>query len=336
MHLKKVRYDFVVETAYDFIIEQGIDTLPVDPFKICDNNGWKYELNYLFAYNGLHKLDDFFNKVINIKDGEVFYSPTTNEYKILYNDKNNVPKRIKWTIAHEIGHIVLGHLDSQNTSLLHSKMNKNEYKIKEKEADCFAGILLAPPIILYGLGATSVESIHNICELSREASTNRLEYINKYYNYNNFKAYEETILSQFNLRNKDKYYCSNCLNEIEDKKYKYCPICGNHKFVYGDGETMKYSEIQLNEKGKALICPVCDNENVVEGDYCQICGSPIVNRCSNTNCNTILQSDARYCPYCGSESVFSNEKYLSYWMNENTKCTDEIFQTQKIDDDMPF
>lgn len=55
------------------------------------------------------------------------------KYIIVYND-NKPPNRIKFTIAHELGHILLGHLDERN----------NQYS-KEYEADTFASNLLAPP-----------------------------------------------------------------------------------------------------------------------------------------------------------------------------------------------
>lgn len=61
-----------------------------------------------------------------------------NRYGIIYN-ANKPINRIKFTIAHELGHILLGHLDfAKNTP----DMNK------ELEADTFASNLLAPPRLI--------------------------------------------------------------------------------------------------------------------------------------------------------------------------------------------
>lgn len=61
---------------------------------------------------------------------------------ILYNE--TVPLgSIRFTIAHEIGHAVLGHTDEHDPA-------------NEKEANCFARNLLCPIPIVYGLGIDTV------------------------------------------------------------------------------------------------------------------------------------------------------------------------------------
>ena len=42
--------------------------------------------------------------------GATHYDPDTNRYLILYNAEMNAG-RIRWTLAHEIGHIYIGHLE---------------------------------------------------------------------------------------------------------------------------------------------------------------------------------------------------------------------------------
>lgn len=59
------------------------------------------------------------------------------------------------------------------------------------------------------------------------------------------------------------------------------------------------------EKKRCLNC-----ESIVElydgVEYCKYCGIPVVNTCSNYNCESILEDDAAFCPFCGSKSTFNN------------------------------
>ena len=53
-------------------------------------------------------------------------------YLVLYNE-TSVPRRLNWTLAHEVGHILLGHIGEEGAHL-------------EREADAFAASLLCPAV----------------------------------------------------------------------------------------------------------------------------------------------------------------------------------------------
>lgn len=62
-----------------------------------------------------------------------------------------------------------------------------------------------------------------------------------------------------------------------------------------------------------MKCPNCGFEDHVENsEFCQECGVLLVNLCSNSSCDlnngdiVSLPEDAKYCPYCGTESTFKN------------------------------
>ena len=93
-------------------------------------------------------------------------------------------------------------------------------------------------------------------------------------------------LSKYKLK---QLYCKNCLGLVDDD-YQYCPICGNYlcnstffkqKKRKGAGFMIYKSEIETDENKKAKKCPRCNNEQILEGNYCQICGLELYNRCSN-------------------------------------------------------
>ena len=71
---------------------------------------------------------------------------------ILYDDRVSNAGRRNWTIAHELGHVLLGHSELS--------------KVNEREADIFAAELLMPEAVIRHLDARDGEAI------SPEAMTN--------------------------------------------------------------------------------------------------------------------------------------------------------------------
>ena len=94
---------------------------------------------------------------------------------------------------------------------------------------------------------------------------------------------------------------------------------------------MKYNTIyELNERGRATICPQCKNEDIADdANYCEICGASLINRCTNTECNTIGSGKARFCKECGSETEFGKRGYLKPWNTEGEiEIIDEIVEDE--------
>lgn len=130
---KYPRYGFVYYVLGDFID----DTInyPVDLRDICDKNNWKLIPYTSFDWKLYSISSDGFSFVNN---GEVY---------IFYNE-SRMTERINFTIAHEIGHIVLGHLFT-NDVLSHNKLVKNN--VLEIEANVFARNLLSPAPLIVNL-----------------------------------------------------------------------------------------------------------------------------------------------------------------------------------------
>ena len=80
------------------------------------------------------------------------------KYMILYNSEQT-PQRIRWTISHELGHIMLNHFRG-----VCADTNK------EAAANYFARELLLPLAVLDRLGARSAEEIAELCNVSLEAA----------------------------------------------------------------------------------------------------------------------------------------------------------------------
>lgn len=98
---------------------------------------------------------------IQCRDGRTIcqYRSEGMQYLILYNDSHN-EARMRWTIAHELGHIMLDHVTQNDTVL----------ERMEAEANYFALQLLAPLAVLDAMDAKSASEIQALCGLSHQAA----------------------------------------------------------------------------------------------------------------------------------------------------------------------
>lgn len=62
---------------------------------------------------------------------------------------------MRWTLAYELGHIVLGHLEDFPETSITRKQSPVLLDILDKEADKFVGDILAPAPLLIGLAESS-------------------------------------------------------------------------------------------------------------------------------------------------------------------------------------
>lgn len=93
-------------------------------------------------------------------------------WQIIYDDTE--PKgRMRFTIAHELGHILLGHEMSDGFG--HFRTASDKRPAAERQADEFAARLLAPACVLWALEAYTPEDIAALCDISYTAAQFRAE-----------------------------------------------------------------------------------------------------------------------------------------------------------------
>lgn len=92
----------------------------------------------------------------------------------VYYNEQCTPQRIRFTLAHELGHIFLGHLESKQYSL-RNREPLDERDPAERNANVFASRLLAPACVLWRLGIHTPEDIARICQISMAAAQFRAE-----------------------------------------------------------------------------------------------------------------------------------------------------------------
>jgi len=263
-------------------------------------------------------------------EGCTIYKSNKKRFIIFYNDLTDYSKcieRRRWTLAHELGHVLLSHHAITNkTKIFRCGLSDAEYEWMEAEANNFASHLLANPQILDKLNIKGQKDISLICNLSDEASKYRFQgYLNwckhKYKN-----SQDVIILSQFNnFINMKK--CNTCGHGFVSKKAKFCPICGK-EIEWGAG-TMIYQGIKVDNNSKAIICPQCDNKQTRnDTEYCCICGISLINKCTNLTgiqvspddwlapCGKIASGNARFCEHCGQPTTYNVQGSLSSWQEE--------------------
>ena len=94
------------------------------------------------------------------------------KWTIIYEDSD--PKgRIRFTLAHELGHILLGH--ELAAGFGHYRKITAGRPVFEQQADEFAARLLAPACVLWALDITAADEIAALCDISRAAAEYRAE-----------------------------------------------------------------------------------------------------------------------------------------------------------------
>lgn len=116
---------------------------------------------------------------------------------ILY-DSCNVPGRIRFTIAHELGHLALGHLLPGEYTVQNREPSSADNPLEEA-ANRFAVDLLAPACVLWGMDLHTAEEIEAVCGISSIAAQYRAKRMELLYQRNKFLSsrLEREVYQQF-------------------------------------------------------------------------------------------------------------------------------------------
>ena len=333
--MNEERKHFIKQVVLECFINSKIATLPLPIEKVI------FTVPHINIVPYSQFMEDFnvsLTKAIlyfGSEDGCADYSPTKGGGIIYFNDLNRnflFSYRYRWSLAHELGHILLKHHTDERTRLYRSKLDDYEYDALEEEADYFAQLMLVPHACLGNFSITKPKHIALLCKVSNRASKIRFrEYMEWKSNLSENDEYDQNVFKLFyNFSFKRK--CKNCKRVVIQRHGKYCIFCGEKKLEWSSDNDMIFSYLKTYESGKLTICPICQNEETnIEGDFCQICGTNLHNYCTNGACTQgYLPSNARFCPVCGTASHFYQNKFLSPWNNAFINIPDGL------DEELPF
>lgn len=136
------------DLAWKVLLDGNVRVLPVKVSALCRTLGISMKL-----YGGGEG-----------KDGE---SMILSGQPLILVSKEKPVQRQRFTAAHELGHILLGHVEEGRPA--HRGPLPADSPI-EREANVFASRLLAPSCVLWGCGVDSAEDIMTLCDISRQAA----------------------------------------------------------------------------------------------------------------------------------------------------------------------
>lgn len=152
----KEKYYSISKAVRQFIIQNKIKSLPIDLIKIIHKNGWK-SAKYSKSMGIITLIDP--NLCV---DNWGFTIEMQGKFIIFYDDLISEGSQ-NFTLAHEIGHIVLKHYLQEVPASM------------EKEANMFAARLLMPMCVLHECKVETPEDIQNLCSVSNTAARYRFE-----------------------------------------------------------------------------------------------------------------------------------------------------------------
>lgn len=326
------KYKFISDYIFRLLTRFEIEEYPINLNNVINclkSIGLNIDIDTYSAFAKFKNttVDHVVKNTFKSKDGATAFVSQINTYIIFYNDKTSSEGRKRWTISHELGHILLKHYKKMSpVILMRSGLSKIKYKAFEDEADHFAKLLLCHPLVLIECNLNSSQQIAQKCRISKQAASNRVLEVTKNKNrtIRDSNEWDCLIVDHFyNFINRK--HCMNCDHLFYNKDTIYCPICGQCELKWEDKGMVYDDGFELDENGHVYMCPICQNQDIsLDRDHCRICGTYLINQCSNADgheegynyieaCGKPAHKNSRYCEYCGSTTTFFNWELLKPW-----------------------
>ena len=230
---------------------------------------------------------------------------------LYYNDSIR-ESRIRFTLMHELGHIVLGHHRKMDTNILFGLDKLPEYRALDHQADLFSINMLAPAPAVYrflkehgfswvprqfewkltnpdkpylrnfrGSVPNPEVLVMTAFGLSQAAANQRLrELSDEMIIWESLDRELYSFLETIPYRS--GWFCDICHTRRRTTSF-YCPACGRApRYEYRDFGAFSRPVIGLRENGSFAFCSVCGNADLPEdAAYCPVCGNPVINECEN-------------------------------------------------------
>ena len=185
-------YQQARDASWKILLDCGVDSLPVDVLDIARQLGvrvFSYEQGARIIRR--HKLQ----RIADRTDGFTFAvcgSP------IVFFNAGTSRQRARFTIAHELGHICLNHLEWNRPTVVNREPGPHDNP-RETAANQFAARLLAPACVLWALDIHTPEDIARLCDISLPAARFRADRMAELYRRQRFltSPLEREVYEQF-------------------------------------------------------------------------------------------------------------------------------------------
>ena len=168
------RLHLVVELSARCLLEEDVRAFPVAPAEIIRRRGWRLRTYTHMARRmsdsatigdvaAMYAAQDAFTSR-HVPRGQAA------AYLICYNDQIDVPERTSFSLAHEIGHILLEHFDFGSQE----ELTPAQRRLLDQEANAFAANLLAPAAIIARMRRPCREADRLLFGLSKAGWQTRL------------------------------------------------------------------------------------------------------------------------------------------------------------------
>lgn len=111
-------------------------------------------------------------------------------YIIAYNQDVKSVERQRWTITHELCHILLGHIELGGNATEERTISA----LNERRADNLAAQLLCPLPVLHLCSVSTASEIQKLCGVSMQAAENRLQELTRLRKSGSIMASKEDML----------------------------------------------------------------------------------------------------------------------------------------------
>lgn len=165
------------DLAWRILLQEGVRELPVPIVRLCRQMGIRVQ-----SFTPIDGNDGY----STIIDGEP---------RIFVSDRCSAERK-RFTVAHELGHILLGHVGM--LGLVNREPDPKDNPI-EQEANVFASRLLAPACVLWALNLREPEEIAAVCRISYQSASFRAERMALLYERGRFltSPMERRVYEQF-------------------------------------------------------------------------------------------------------------------------------------------
>lgn len=185
-------YQRARDAAWRILIDCEVRELPTNIREICRMLGCK-----LYSYTVGIKLISAFKLTEQTRRTDGFTVLYRKTPYIFYNDAVSVARQ-RFTIAHEIGHVVLKHIGSGKYTVINREPSPDDSP-DETQANQFAVRLLAPACVLHALSVHKAEEIAELCGISYQAAEFRASRMRRLNARSKFLSHplEREVLHQF-------------------------------------------------------------------------------------------------------------------------------------------